>query len=299
MSWRVVVISRRAKLDLKMDYLVVRGDATQRIHLSEISLLMIESTAVSLTVSLLSELTKRKIKVIFCDEKRNPSSELLPFYGSHDTSSKIRKQLEWKKSTKELVWTEIITDKIQKQKKVLEFFKREESNLIEKYISEIKHNDETNREGHAAKVYFNALFGMDFTRGTDNAINASLNYGYGIILSVFTREIVANGYITQIGIFHNNMFNQFNFASDLMEPFRPLVDFLVYKLNPEKFEHDEKMTVLNLLNLEIFLDGKKQYVNNAIKVYCRSIFDALNENDVGMIRFYKNELQIYESDCIF
>ena len=290
MSWRVVVISRRAKLDLKMDYLVVRGDATQRIHLSEISLLMIESTAVSLTVSLLSELTKRKIKVIFCDEKRNPSSELLPFYGSHDTSSKIRKQLEWKKSTKELVWTEIITDKIQKQKKVLEFFKREESNLIEKYISEIKHNDETNREGHAAKVYFNALFGMDFTRGTDNAINASLNYGYGIILSVFTREIVANGYITQIGIFHNNMFNQFNFASDLMEPFRPLVDFLVYKLNPEKFEHDEKMTVLNLLNLEIFLDGKKQYVNNAIKVYCRSIFDALNENDVGMIRFYKNEL---------
>lgn len=299
MSWRVVVISRRAKLDLKMDYLVVRGDATQRIHLSEISLLMIESTAVSLTVSLLSELTKRKIKVIFCDEKRNPSSELLPFYGSHDTSSKIRKQLEWKKSTKELVWTEIITDKIQKQKKVLEFFKREESNLIEKYISEIKHNDETNREGQAAKVYFNALFGMDFTRGTDNAINASLNYGYGIILSVFTREIVANGYITQIGIFHNNMFNQFNFASDLMEPFRPLVDFLVYKLNPEKFEHDEKMTVLNLLNLEIFLDGKKQYVNNAIKVYCRSIFDALNENDVGMIRFYKNELQIYESDCIF
>ena len=77
MSWRVVVISSRAKLDLQMNHLVVRRETTTKIHLSEISTLIIESTAVSLTAYLLSELTKRKIKVIFCDEKRNPSSELV------------------------------------------------------------------------------------------------------------------------------------------------------------------------------------------------------------------------------
>ena len=71
-------------------------------------------------------------------------------------------------------------------------------------------------EGHAAKVYFNALFGRGFTRSEENSINAALNYGYSLILSSVAREIVANGYITQIGIFHDNMFNQFNLASDVM-----------------------------------------------------------------------------------
>ncbi len=79
MSWRTVVISKRAKLDLQLGFLVVRGEDTVKIHLGEIGLLLIENTAVSLTVSLLAELTKRKVKVIFCDEKRNPSSELI-FY---------------------------------------------------------------------------------------------------------------------------------------------------------------------------------------------------------------------------
>lgn len=91
MSWRTVVISNRAKLDLQMGFLVVRGERTTKIHIGEIATLLIESTAVSLTASLLAELTKRKVKVIFCDEKRNPSSELVSFYGSHDTSNKIRK----------------------------------------------------------------------------------------------------------------------------------------------------------------------------------------------------------------
>ena len=115
MSWRTVVISRRAKLDLKLNYLVIRGEEVLRIHLSEISTLMVESTAVSLTAALLCELTKRKIKVIFCDEKRNPSSELVGCYGSHDTSGKLRQQIQWKSECKRLVWTEIVAEKIRKQ----------------------------------------------------------------------------------------------------------------------------------------------------------------------------------------
>ena len=95
MSWRTIVISRSAKLDYKLDYLVIRQQEITRVHLSEISILMIESTAVSLTAVLLNELVRRKIKIIFCDEKRNPSAELLPYYGSHDTSAKVRKQTEW------------------------------------------------------------------------------------------------------------------------------------------------------------------------------------------------------------
>ena len=100
--------------------------------------------------------------------------------------------------------------KNKKAKELLEYQGKEESKLLDSYLQEIKWNDETNREGHAAKVYFNALFGLDFTRTTDCPVNSALNYGYSIILSAFTREITANGYITQLGLFHDNMFNQFN-----------------------------------------------------------------------------------------
>lgn len=290
MSWRVVVITKRAKLDLQLGKMVVRSDETVRIVLSEISTIIIESTAVSLTTSLIAELAKRKIKVIFCDEKRNPSCELVNYYGSHDTSNKVRRQIVWKQNTKEAVWTEIVTEKIRKQKELLEALGKEEAALLASYLKEIEWNDETNREGHAAKVYFNALFGMDFTRTEDNFINAALNYGYSIILSAFTREVVANGYITQLGLFHDNMFNQFNLASDLMEPFRILVDREVTEMKLLQFEHEEKMQLVNILNHEILIDGKTQYVNNAIKIYCKSVFDALEEDDSSLIRFYGIEL---------
>lgn len=290
MSWRIVVISNSAKLEYKMEYMIVRQSEITKIHLSEISMLIVESTAVSLTAGLLSELTKRKIKVIFCDEKRNPSSELVSYYGSHDTSAKVRQQVGWTAEIKKMMWTEIVSEKIRNQQKFLENLGKKENVMLAEYLKEIQPGDTTNREGHAAKVYFNAVFGMDFSRSLDIPINAALNYGYGIILSTFNREIVSNGYITQLGLFHDNMFNQFNLGSDLMEPFRILVDRKVYEMKPEKFEKEEKLQLVNILNQEVTIDGKRNYVVNAIKIYCKSVFDAINDNDVSLIRFYSNEL---------
>ncbi|MDO4778188.1 MAG: type II CRISPR-associated endonuclease Cas1 [Tissierellia bacterium] len=286
MSWRVVEITTRAKLDLKMNYLVVRKEEVTKIHLSEISTLIIESTAVSVTAALLVELAKRKIKVIFCDEKRNPLFENVSYYGCHDTSLKIKLQIQWDENIKGFIWTEIVREKINNQKKFLIEIGKAEYELLDKYINNLEFKDASNREGHAAKVYFNALFGKDFSRSQDNVINACLDYGYGIILSSFNREITASGYLTQLGLFHDNRFNMFNFGSDLMEPFRILVDRLVYFMNPNKFDTNEKIRLVNLLNSEVTIDGKRQYLNNAIRIYCKSIFDALNEKDVSLMRFY-------------
>lgn len=290
MSWRTIVISQSAKLDYQMGYMVVRGEIVTKIHLSEIYILLIETPAVSLTAALLLELTKKKVKIIFCDEKRNPSSEIIPYYGSHDTSQKIRKQINWNVDIKTSVWTEVVTEKIRQQALLLEELGLDESEMLRQYLRELKYGDTTNREGHAAKVYFNALFGMDFTRSEDNALNAALNYGYSIILSSFTREISINGYLTQIGLFHDNMFNPFNLASDLMEPFRPLVDRLVKRKVPVTFEHEDKVELVNPLNQEVKINGRTEYVSNAIKIYTKSIFDALNDQDVSLIRFYNYEL---------
>lgn len=287
MSWRIVVISNSAKLDYQLGYMVVRRDITTKIHISEIHTVLIESTAVSLTAALLAELVKHKIKVIFCDEKRNPSSELIPYYGSHDTSRKVRNQIAWDKDIKTAVWTEIVSEKIRNQMHILERFQRPESEMLKNYISELEFGDATNREGHAAKVYFNALFGKEFSRSEDNVTNAALNYGYSIILSSFTREIAINGYITQLGLFHDNMFNQFNLASDLMEPFRALVDDVVVQMAPAVFEQEQKHQLVDILNKSVVINGKEEFVSNAIKIYTRSIFDALEEKDVSLIKFYE------------
>lgn len=290
MSWRSVVVSSSAKLDYQMGYLVVRKDTTQKVHLSEIGLLLIESTAVSLTGALISELVKRKIKVIFCDEKRNPSCELLAYYGAHDSSAKIKKQMAWTPDIKTAVWTEIVSEKIRKQRDNLCYFGREEAKLLQQYLEEIEFGDTTNREGHAAKVYFNALFGKDFSRTTDCNINAALNYGYSIILSMFNREIVSNGYLTQIGLFHDNMFNSFNLASDLMEPFRVIIDRRVKEMKIETFEKGEKMWLVDTLNAEVRINGRRELVSNAIKIYCKSVLESLEEKDISLIKFYYYEL---------
>lgn len=290
MSWRTVVITRQAKLEEKLNYLYVRdAESTTKIHLSEISVLMIESTAVSLTASLLCELSKRKIKVIFCDEKRSPQSELVSYNDGCDTSLKLKKQIAWTEDFKKAVWTEIVREKILMQANLLYEMKKEECDMLYRYIDEICFGDSTNREGHAAKVYFNSLFGKDFTRQNDSPTNAALNYGYSLILSCFNREIIALGYTTKLGLFHDNMFNCFNLSSDLMEPFRPLVDREVCTMFGDAFGKEEKAQLLSVLNQNVQFCGKSQTVANAIHLYCKCVTDALCENDLGKLRFYRNE----------
>lgn len=289
MGWRTVVITRRAKLDLQMGHLVVRNDDLVKINIDEISVLMIESTAVSLTSALLAELARKKVKVIFCDEKRLPSSELVSYYGSHDTSLKYRNQAAWTTEAKRKVWTEIVKEKIDQQMNLLNELGRKEAAVLRQYLLEIEPGDVTNREGHAAKVYFNALFGMNFSRTQDIPQNAALNYGYSIILSAVAKEIVSLGYCTQLGICHENQFNQFNFACDLMEPFRILIDRLVTGMQITEFDSQAKYKLIDVLNQEIYINGNQEYVSKAIRIYVKSVCDAIEEQDTALLKFYRYE----------
>ena len=290
-GWRVIVVTGRSKLDLRYNSISIRRDnGTDFIHIGEVNTLILETTTISITAALMCELIKQKVKVIFCDEKSNPHFELLPFYGSHDCSAKIKEQIAWTDFLKESLWTIIVTEKIENQMKLLKKLNKEEYRILQEYASQIEHNDNTNREGHSAKIYFSALFGNNFSRNKENSLNAFLNYGYQLLLSTFNKEIVANGYLTQIGIFHKNMFNYYNLSSDLMEPFRVIVDELAYKENPQKFEKDEKRKLQNILNLKFRLNNVNHYLSDVIKIYTKSIFDALSSNDLSLVRFFQDEL---------
>lgn len=290
MSWRVVVVSSNAKLDYKLDYLVVRTiDEVKRVHLSEIGVLVLESTAISLTSYLLCELIQHKIKVVFCDHKRNPCSELVPVQGSHESSGRIRQQLAWSPQFCQKVWTEIVREKLHQQYNHLRYRQLAQAELIKHYEKELQFNDVTNREAHAAKVYFNALFGQKFTRTQESPLNSSLNYGYTLLLSAINREISAGGYLNQLGLFHNNNYNPFNLACDLIEPLRPIVDKLVVELKAEEFGKNQKRALLEIFQQKVSYKGKSQVLLYALRLYCNGVFRSLQNENLNELHWIEYE----------
>ena len=284
MGFRTVIIKNRAKLEVRLNSLIVRGEQEKKIFLDEINTLIIQSTAVSLTASLLCELMKRNIKVIFCDEKHNPQSELLPYYGAHNTSKRYKEQVAWKDEVKARVWREIIKKKIEGQAQHLfDVGFLEQAELLRSYLLDVHENDVSNREGHAAKVYFNCLLGVGASRKSGGFLNGCLNYGYAVLLSAFNREIVASGYLTQFGIWHDNEFNEFNLACDLLEPFRVVVDRAAVALEEGDKEFKKKMA--NVLNYKTLIDGKNTTLDLAIRQYAKSVFYALGKGDESLLIF--------------
>lgn len=292
MTWRTVVISRRSKLFFKMGHMVIRDfeNKITKIYLKDISHVILTTTEISITAALMNEFQKQKIKLIISDEKGNPSAELIPLYNSFNSTEKIKAQIKWKKTTKQYLWQLIVKEKIKKQMYHLKDKGLYEYKLLETYINQVRLNDKTNREAHAAKVYFNALFGKNFSRNDNSSLNACLNYGYAMILSTINRTLVSMGYLTQLGIFHDNMFNQFNLSSDIIEVWRILIDMEVCNMDYNVFDSCKKINLISILNQKVKFDGKTYFVNQAIYLYCKSIIDALNENDISLVRFPEYEL---------
>lgn len=292
MGFRTVVVNSRSKLEYRLNYLVVRGETEKRVFINEINTLIVQSTAVSLTAALLSELVKNNVKIIFCDEKCNPAAELLPYYSAHNTSKRIKIQTKWSDETKGEVWKRIIRRKILAEKEVL--LRRGysvEAEILAAYSDEVERGDLTNREGHAAKVYFNRILPDGETRRSGGFLNGCLNYGYAVLLSAINREIAASGYLTQIGIWHDNEFNQFNLGSDLIEPLRTVVDETALEIENE--DKGFKRIMANVLNLEAKFDGKQTTFDVALRQYVRSVLFALETGDADAVKF-PEEVKLYE-----
>lgn len=289
MSFRTVVITRQSKINYKNRFLVVKHDSDETyIHLSEIDTIIVDSISVSISAYLLKELSDNKINIIFCDEKHNPYGELSSFYSRHNSSKKIKEQFEWKKALKDELWARIVENKIINQANLLKKIHSEKYELVISYVAEITPGDKTNREGHSAKVYFNELFGKKFSRNDDSNINAALNYGYAVLLSTINKEIINNGFLTQMGIHHKNEYNEFNLTCDLMEPFRVLIDHFVYFNQKREFDKEYKLDIVNIFNKNYNYIGKKYILKDIIKMYVKNTLDAME--DIGKYKgFVYNE----------
>ena len=287
MAFRTVSISQRCKLSYSLNYLIIRGEEEKRIHLSEISKLILQSTQIFISSSLLSELSKRKIKLIICDEKHNPEAEMVSYYGAHNSSLRVKEQISWNENTLSEVWKTLIKYKIQNQSKVLKKYGCDDAkSMLDIYAENVQLGDLSNREGHAAKVYFNALFGNDFTRSNNSVINTFLNYGYTILLSMFNREIVSRGYLTQLGIHHKNEFNYFNLSCDIIEPFRPIIDD--YAKTGVLDEENFKSKLNNIGAVKLTYNDKQTFLENGITLFVGSVIKAIESNDISELINYQD-----------
>lgn len=289
MAFRTIVIKNRCKLEYSLNYLVYRGEEEKKILIDEIEVLIIQNTSVSLTAALLSELVEKKVKVIFCDTKNNPQFEMVPYTNNYCSYKKIMNQVSISQDLKNIIWQKIIYRKLYTESKLLKKLDNSAFLKLDNYLKEIEPGDLTNREGHAAKVYFNALFGEDFSRrDPNNTINKYLNYGYSIIVSAINRELKIFGMLLEVGIHHIGETNPFNFSYDLIEPLRSYIDSFVVlkKVNEENFKNEFQKILTN----QVICDGKSMYLDNAIHIYIQSVVNALTNGNVEDIKFIDYEL---------
>ena len=296
MSWRIVYASDVSKMSLNLNSLKVsKGDLEVKIPLSDIFAVVIEDLTVTLTARLLVELSDYNILVILCNQKHLPECMLQPISGHFSQYGQMKEQLSWNQAQKDELWKRLVQQKISNQIECMRHVQVDPIRIekMQQLQASVKLFDRENIEGQAAKYYFNSFF-TEFTRDNDDLLeNAVLNYGYTILNSAIARTIVAKGLIPAIGIHHIGGRNHFNLASDLIEPFRPLVDLFLLKHPPEDFmTKSYRLNLVNLLHARIEIDGKMQTVIRAIDIMIQSMIEYFREGRIDLLKFpnlYKYE----------
>lgn len=207
-----------------------------RIPIDSVEAVIVSAHGVTYSNHLLVRLSEYHIPLVICNQKHFPVSFLLPLSGHYKQGAVMDAQAQASLSLNKSLWKDIVKAKIKMQIGVLEYFGKPVTRL-DYLLKNVKSDDKENAEGQAARVYFQMLFGTDFVRDRDaDGINAMLNYGYTILRAFVARYVVAAGLHPTLGIHHRNMLNSFRLSDDLMEPFRPLVDCVVWHL----FQKGEK-----------------------------------------------------------
>ena len=234
---RSLVFMHPATLSLRNGQMVIIRkeipDDNLIVPIEDICLVMINHAMVSLTIPLLNALTEQNVAVIFCNEKGMPASMLYNLQGNTTQGETLRNQLEAGEVLKKTLWKQIIEAKIKNQAALLNKMGKKGS-ILKPLYTNVKSGDSDNREGIAARLYWTALFGRDFIRDRNiPGINSLLNYGYSVLRAAVTRALVSSGLFPALGIFHHHRSNAFPLSDDLMEPFRPFVDEIVFELTTQ------------------------------------------------------------------
>lgn len=267
---RTLVFSSPVNLSLRNCQLVMTykdsPDDCQTIPIEDIAVVMIENQMATASMPLLNALVDSNVSVVLCNNKGMPNA-MLQNLDSHNLQGEIlRSQMEAGEVLKKQLWKQIVEAKIKNQALLLSKLGKR-GDKLKPYYSNVKSGDTDNREGIAARIYFQELFGEEFIRDrTRPGVNAYLNYGYTILRASVARALVSSGLFPAIGIFHRNRSNAFPLVDDIMEPYRPYVDEIVYEMWQtrviEELDREAKAKLINVL----YCDTKFKNVTRPLQV---------------------------------
>lgn len=276
-GWKSIVINCNAGLRKSNDnLLIIMGESSQIIPINHINTLIIESEQVTITSALMLHLIENNIKVIFCDKKHNPCFETIPYHSNTYTPTRLIEQIEWDNELKEDTWCNILRTKIRNQALLLSQLGFSEYIQLLEFADQLNMENSVELEARAAKIYFHHLFGHNFNRRTSSNINEALNYGYSIILSNINRIIIAYGYNTCLGLNHHNMKNHFNFSCDIIEPFRPFIDKIVFENIGSVFDKNYKRKLISVTSEEVIYNDSLIKIENALELFVLAILKIMN-----------------------
>ena len=282
-GWRSFIVSGQDKLTLRDGNLIMENDTGELVTpIQDIREVMILSEQCIVSVALLNALAENNVSVVMCNRKRMPSCEVTPLNMHSSSSGNLFEQIAWEQQKKDAAWKHIVTNKITNQREALKQLNIIVPLRMRDYLLKVENGDPSNREGQAARLYFDSLFGKDFTRGASDELNACLNYGYSIILSATARAVSMYGYNNAIGVHHCGQGNPYNLACDIMEPFRPFVDMLVYKRRGLPLDWTLKKEFIALPYTECLMNGKRMRLYTAIDRYVLSLVKYM-KRESGLI----------------
>lgn len=225
------------------------GNTTRQVPIEDIGFVVIENQQISITVPCLNTLIENNVAVIYCNDKHLPVSMLMSLDSNHIQGEVFKKQTELTALQKGRLWKQTIEAKIKNQMITLKTLGKDYK-LLHPLLKNVKTGDTDNREGVAAKIYWTQLFGSEFIRDRyGETPNELLNYGYTLLRAATSRALIGSGVLPSIGIFHKNRYNAYPLADDIMEPYRPFVDLIVYRLYQDEMQSITKEVKAELMHL--------------------------------------------------
>lgn len=286
MAFRNVIIQNPASISLRNSQLIIRTDAEHSLAIEDISALLIESRQTTISAAALSRLGESGCAVFMCDEKHMPCAVMRSFAGHSRELAVLKSQLNAGEVLKKRLWQSLVSAKVRNQAACLRFCGAgQTAEGLERMAAEVRSGDSGNTEAAAAQRYFPALFGRGFTRSREDGINSALNYGYAIVRGAMARCLAVYGFLPALGLHHRSELNNFNLADDLMEPFRPVVDMLVYV----NFESEDSLStagkrlLFNCLNLDVISGGQRHSLAYAAERLVQSLGRAFGSGRAELI----------------
>lgn len=258
------------------------GEQNQR-PIEDLGFVVLNNPQITFTQSVIQQLAANNAAVVFCDKKHHPTSMLFHL-DSHQTQTEhFRAQVEASEPLKKQLWKQTVKSKIRNQASMLDFIE-EEGDALRYMARQVKSGDTTNQEARASRLYWPLLFGENFTRKRYGVPpNNMLNYGYAVLRAAVARALTGSGLLPTLGIHHRNKYNAYCLADDIMEPYRPYVDQLVWELTESGFVEEDlstklKSELLNILSCDIIISNKK-----------RPLMVGLSETTASLVRCFKGE----------